>query len=134
MVLISDKFTILERTNLIQGRLLNFKIQCHKKVYNITAMYGYTGNNASQEKMTQMTTLLFKHHNISDNNIILGDFNFVENNLDRTNKSRSGTNQMDNTLSKPWRDFSEKTGLSDPFRVRNPKRRTYSYIHTKDKA
>ena len=41
---------------------------------------------------------------------------------------------MDKTLSKPWTDFIEKIGLSDPFRVRNPKRRTYSYIHTKDKA
>ena len=97
-------------------------------------MYGYTSSNASQAKMTQMTALLSQHHDIMDNNIILGDFNFVENDLDRTNRSRSGKNQMDNTLSKPWSDFTEKTGLSDPFRMRNPKRRTYSYIHTKDKA
>ena len=134
VVLINKKFTLLEDTELLQGRLLNFKIQCYKKIYNITAMYGYTGKNASQEKMEQMTASLEQHHNISDNNIILGDFNFVESDLDRTNQSRSGKNQMDNTLSKPWSDFTEKTGLLDPFRVRNPKRRTYSYIHTKDKA
>ena len=81
-----------------------------------------------------MTTHLLQYHDISDNNVILGDFNFVENDLDRTNRSRSGKNQMDNTLSKPWKDFTEKAALSDPFRARNPKRRTYSYIHTKDKA
>ena len=133
-VLISNKFTLLEKTTLLTGRLLNFKIQCYKKVYNVTAMYGCTGKNASQEKMEQMTEKLMKQHATSDNNIILGDFNFVENDLDRTNKSSSGKNQMDNTLSKPWRDFTEKIGLSDPFRARNPKRRTYSYIHTKDKA
>ena len=51
-------------------------------------MYGYTGKNASQEKMEQMTASLEQHHNISDNNIILGDFNFVESDLDRTNQSR----------------------------------------------
>ena len=41
---------------------------------------------------------------------------------------------MDNTLSKPWNEFTLKIGLSDPFRTRNPKRRAYSYIHTKDRA
>ena len=133
-VLISNKFTLLEETTLVQGRLLNFKIQGYKKVYNVTAMYGYTSSNASQEKMACMTTSLSKHHDMSDNNIILGDFNFVENDLDHTNQSRSGKNQMDEMLSKPWREFTEKTGLSDPFRTRNPKRRYYSYIHTKDKA
>ena len=30
-VLISSKFTLLEHTSLLQGRLLNFKVQCHKK-------------------------------------------------------------------------------------------------------
>ena len=104
-VLISNKFTLLEETTLVQGRLLNFKIQGYKKVYNVTAMYGYTSSNASQEKMTYMTTSLLKHHNMSDNNIILGDFNFVENDSPRTNQSRSG--------------------LSDPFRVRNPKHILY---------
>ena len=84
-VMISSKFTLLEHTTLLQGRLLNFKVQCYKKVYNITAMYGYSGSNASQDKMNEMTTHLMQYHDISDNNVILGDFNFVENDLDRTN-------------------------------------------------
>ena len=134
VVLINSKFTLLEDSTLIPGRLLNFKIKCHQKVYNVTAMYGYTGKNASQEKMTQMTEYLTKYHNVTDNNIILGDFNFVENDLDRTNQSKSGKNQTDITLSKPWSDFTQRTGLSDPFRVRNPRRRAYSYIHTKDNS
>ena len=112
-VLINNNFTLLEHATLLQGRLLNFKIQCYKKVYNITAMYGFTSKNASQEKMEKMTTCLLQHHDISDNNVILGDFNFVENDLDRTNQSRSGKNQMDNTLSKPWNEFTDKSGLSD---------------------
>ena len=91
-VMISNKFALLQYTTLVKGRLLNFKIQSDKKVYNVTAMYGYTSSNASQEKMQQMTAYLAQHHHISDNNIILGDFNFVENDLDRTNYSRSGTN------------------------------------------
>ena len=42
VVLINSKFTLLEDSTLIPGRLLNFKIKCHQKVYNVTAMYGYT--------------------------------------------------------------------------------------------
>ena len=81
-----------------------------------------------------MTKLLGLYHKNSDNNIILGDFNFVEYDIDRTNSSRSGKNHMDKTLSKPWKDFTEELGISDPFRLRNPNRRTYSYIHTKDNS
>ena len=134
VVLISSKLEVLEDTVLIPGRLLNLKIKGYKKVYNITALYGYTGKNASQDKMAEITHTLLQYHNTSDNNIILGDFNFADNDLDRTNASRLGKNQMDNILSKPWNDFVEKLDLSDPFRARNPNRRTYSYIHTKDHA
>ena len=84
--------------------------------------------------MEQMTEHLVSYHKNSDNNVIVGDFNFVENDLDRTNRTRSGKNQMGVTLSKTWQDFTEKLGISDPFRTRNPNRRTYSYIHTKDNS
>ena len=133
-VLINTRLELIEHTELIPGRLLNFKIKGVQRVYNITAMYGYTSSKASQIKITQTTELLRLHHKHSDNNIILGDFNFVENDIDRTNSSRSGKNQMDRALSKPWKEFAEVLGISDPFRVRNPNRRTYSYIHTKDNS
>ena len=134
VVLISSRLTFLGETNLIQGRLLNFKVKRLRKEYNISAYYGYTGKNASQEKIFQTIGHLSACHNRSDNNIILGDFNFVDDDLDRTNKSTSGKNQMDKTLSKPWNEFIGKLGLSDPFRLRNPRRRMYSYIHTKDNS
>ena len=116
VVLISSRLTFLGETNLIQGRLLNFKVKRLRKEYNISAYYGYTGKNASQEKIFQTIGHLSACHNRSDNNIILGDFNFVDDDLDRTNKSKSGKNQMDKTLSKPWNEFIGKLGLSDPFR------------------
>ena len=133
-ILISNKFSLLNQTSLIQGRLLNFRIRGYKKVYNVTAFYGYTGKAASQNKMKDMIDHLLQHHKNSDNNIILGDFNFVQDDLDRTNHARSGKNPTDIAFSKLWADFIEKLGLSDPFRVSNPNRRAYSYIHTRDKA
>ena len=134
VVLVSNRVKLLENTEVLPGRILNFKIQGSRKVYNISAVYGYTSKNASQSKIKGMTDELTKYHDVFDNNIILGDFNFVENDLDRTNKSRNGKNHLDNVLSRVWCDFTEKLGISDPFRIRNPRRRTFSYIHTKDNS
>ena len=134
VVMISARLTVLEETELIKGRLHNLKVKGTRKEYNISVYYGYTSKNASQAKMTQTIGILTAHHTRSDNNIILGDFNFVDEDLDRTNKSKSGKNQLDKTLAKPWIEFIGKLGLSDAFRLRNPKRRMYSYIHTKDNA
>ena len=127
IVLVSSRLTVLEETVLIKGRLHNFKVKGTRKEYNISAYYGYTSTNASQAKILQAIGILTANHKRSDNNIILGDFNFVDDDLDRTNKSKSGKNYLDKTLAKPWNEFIGKLGLSDPFRLRNPKRRMYSY-------
>ena len=50
-VLISARLTVLEETELIKGRLHNFKIKGTRKEYNISVYYGYTSKNASQAKM-----------------------------------------------------------------------------------
>ena len=134
VVLVNNEFILTQTTILLPGRLLNFRIKCHKEEYNITAMYGYTGKNASQASLKLFTGPLEQQHNTSDNNIILGDFNFVENDLDRTNQSRTGKNQVDKNLASLWVEFLSKIDLTDPFRVRNPKKRMFSYIHTKDNS
>ena len=59
-------------------------------------------------------------------NIILGDFNFVHNDLDRVNESRIGMNQVDKQLSTSWVDMMGSLDISDPFRVKNRKRRMFS--------
>ena len=121
VVLVSSKLTVLEETELIKGRLHNFRVKGTRKEYNISVYYGYTSKNASQTKLLQIIGTLSAQHKRSDNNIILGDFNFVDDDLDKTNKSKSGKNHLDKILAKPWNEFIGKLGLSDPFRLRNPK-------------
>ena len=77
-----------------------------KKIYNISTIYGYTNKNVTQERMLHITSELAKLHSSADNNIILGDFNFVDNDLDRSNCTRTGKNHTDNVLSKIWSDFT----------------------------
>ena len=66
--------------------------------------------------------------------MILGDFNFVDNDIDRTNKKNIGKNHLDNVLSEIWTEYVHEADLTDPFRKRNPKRRMFSYIHTQNDA
>ena len=136
IMFISKSYDILQERELIQGRLLYTKIKhlTTGKEYNITPFYGYTAKNASQAKLKSITQQLEKTHEKSEQNVILGDFNFVENDLDRTCETKVGMNQSDKTLSAPWVEFTNRMDISDPFRENNKKRRMYSYIHTQRKA
>ena len=100
----------------------------------MTAFYRYTGKNASQSKIKMITEILTQYHKASDRNIILGDLNFVENDLDRINHKRVGQNQTDKSLSGAWVEFLNNMDLSDPFRTKKPKQRMFSYIHTNDNS
>ena len=134
IILVSKNLVVSDVEELVKGRLLNFKITDSQHQYNISALYGYPGSRASPARLRTITEKLKMRHQISDQNIILGDFNFVDEDLDRTNKSRVGQNHIDKALTKVWIEFSHELDLSDPFRVKNPKKRMFSYIHTKDKA
>ena len=79
-----------------------------------------------------MTDLLGKHHDMSLVNIVLGDFNFVDSDLDRTNSKKSGMNSTDRALFSVWNEFISMVDITDPFRYRNPKKRMFSYIHSRD--
>ena len=55
-------------------------------------LYGHTSKHGSKEKMEFLTQKLEQHHNKADHNLILGDFNFVENYVDRTCETKIGMN------------------------------------------
>ena len=134
VVLVSKKIDITKTSVLIRGRLINFKVKTGKMEYNISALYGYTGKNASKANIKNMVQVLTLNHEKEDENIILGDFNFVDNDLDRTNKRKTGKNQTDNTLVDTWISFINELDLTDPFRWQNPRRKMFSYIHTQDNS
>ena len=48
VILVSNRLSIIKRSVLIPGRLLYFKVKNENEEYNISALYGYTSNNASQ--------------------------------------------------------------------------------------
>lgn len=130
VALVSNNVKILESNILLPGRLLNFKIKNAEEEHNISVMYGFSGNAVSLENVSLFVEGLSQHHATSENNIILGDFNFVDSDLDRTSQNGPGKNQADRRVGDLWTGYLDQAGLADPFRVRNPKRRWFSYIHT----
>ena len=67
---------------------------------------------------------LLKVHSIFDTNIIIGDFNFIDNDLDKG----GGMNGQDKTITQVWQNFLQELNLDDPFRKSKPKLRQYSFI------
>ncbi len=134
IVLVDKRFSVSNENVLLAGRLFNFKLKTYKTTYNISVLYGYTGSMATQSKMNDISQKLLTHHQQSDQSLILGDFNFVDNDLDRVNASKLGQNRLDKTLSTPWTQLVTDLDLTDPFRNKNPKRRMFSYIHTMHNA
>ena len=130
IVLVDKRIELLGQTELIAGRLLNIKLGFGGGVFCVSAMYGYSGKRSTPSKLKLFTEHLEKIHTIDGQNMILGDFNFVHDDLDRTSRAGRGLNQLDKSLVGTWVDFIDGLGLVDPFRARNPKRRMYSYVHT----
>ena len=85
IVLICREFEILTHCVKIPGRFLNvrFKDKVSGKVFNLTAFYGPQFKRIRKKDLH----LTFEHfsscHSKTDNNIILGDFNFVDCDIDK---------------------------------------------------
>ena len=131
LLLIDKRLTLKGTIDLIAGRLLNVNFSDGSIEYNMSVIYSYTGHCATQKKIQDLVDILKLNHNSSNWNILLGDLNFVENDLDRVSKSKLGMNPTDTILHKPWTQFTSSLDLIDPFRAKNPTRRMFSYIHTR---
>ena len=126
IILIDKTYEIINHRTLIEGRLLNLKIRHTQtnKEYNISALYAYTNNTFYKTKAEALVEKLLQVHQISDTNIILGDFNFIDNALDK----RAGLNKIGKTINLVWQKFLQELNIEDPFRKSKPKLRQYSFI------
>ena len=132
IALVSDTFEVTETNVTIPGRLLNFKIKCNttQKEYNISAFYGFQWQRLKNVEKERYLNLFRTIHKNTDNNIIFGDFNFADTDLDKG----KGMNPNDKSCAKIWEKFLSETTLVDPFRLSNPKRRIYSFEVTLGKS
>ena len=69
-------------------------------------------------------------HDVSQNNIITGDFNFADKEVDKG----KGMSVRDKMMNAPWEECKSETAMVDPFRVQSPKRRIYSFVSNAGKS
>ena len=69
-------------------------------------------------------------HDISQNNIIIGDFNIADADMDKG----KGMDTRDIIMHSLWEGFISQTAMVDPFLVHSPKRRIYSFVSNAGKS
>ena len=132
---ISKNYIIRETKDLVNGRI--FKVLCESKTktgtfYNIVGFYGLTSNASAMERKAQFqkTKASLSTDKI---NILMGDFNFVEDALDRNGKLPNNI-VKDRQILGEWNDVKYDSDLIDTFRVVNPLCRRYTFTHANKRS
>ena len=86
--------------------------------------------NINKTQMVNIVKNLSQVHDISQNNIIIGDFNFADNEVDK----EKGMCPRDNMMNSPWLEFKSEATIIDPFCIQCPKKRIYSFVRHAGKS
>ena len=132
IVLVRKDLEILSHNVVIPGRLLNFHFRdkVENKTYNCSAFYGPQFYRITSRDLFAFFEPFFNCHSRDDNNIILGDFNFVEDDLDKG----QGMDQHDRKIFNLWQDFKRRVGIVDAFREQFPTTKKFSFFTKNGKS
>ena len=130
ILLISKQFEIIEHDETIPGRLLNVRLKDQGNELNFSVFYGPQWAKMSKEHISNTLSKINSIHDSTDNNIIIGDFNFAEFDVDKGKNMDS----RDKMIKRQWDDFLTKKGIIDPFRVQCPHRKIYSFTTSMGKS
>ena len=126
IILIRKTIDILNSEILIPGRLLNLQIK-HKtdnQIYNLSVYYGIRLEKSTKADMENISQTFIKAHQSTDNNILLGDFNFIENDMDK----EKGMDWRDKPMTTEWTKLKLHAQIIDPMRIQFPKKKVYSFV------
>ena len=128
IALVNQTYEIVNNNSLIQGRILNILIKDKSTgtLFNISGVYLDTNDKLNKTKIQTIVSKLQQAHENDPNSMIMGDFNFIDNEKDKTR----GLREQDKLASRSWIPFLDKNDFIDPYREQNPKRRIWSFIGT----
>ena len=132
ILLVNKQYDVLHSEIKMPGRMVNVHLAhtVNKHVYNLTMYYAAQIKRLTKPQMVDIVENFSQVHDISQNNIIIGDFNFADKCVDK-GKGMSNRDKMMNSV---WEGFLPGTAMVDPFRVHSPKRRIYSFVSTAGKS
>ena len=112
-----------EHTPIIEGRVSRLEIETEKdRGMNIVLLYA---PNEDKDKANFWNTLKLKLEELGEleNLVMLGDFNSVENALDRYPHRED-----DGKVKQEWKKIKDKFKLVDGWRMHNPLKKDYTYM------
>ena len=132
IVLVNKQYDILQSEIKIPGRLLNLHLphNATKHAYNLMVYYARQVKQLRKPEMVSVVQAFSQVHDVSQNNIIIGDFNFADNDMEKG----KGMDYRDHMMTTIWEGFTSAMALRDPFRTQYPKKRIYSFVHTTGKS
>ena len=130
IILISKEYEILDETETLPGRLFTVKLKKRGIETILTVFYGHQWGKMNKEDILKILTTFEYLHDSQENNIILGDFNFVDLDVDKGKKM----NGKDKMIKPIWDQFLAKSAMVDPFRMQYPTRKLYSFTSAQGKS
>ena len=133
ILLIDHAYEVLTTTVVVPGRVINLQLRHTRfqQEHNLTFYYGRQPSALTKEELRNTFTSMQAHHEIQHNNMIIGDFNFVDHPKDRAGH-RLGTRDL--KVQSFWEEFKNDLDLDDPFRVKYPAKVQYSYVSQAGKS
>ena len=112
--------------------MINLKLahEVTKHEYNLTVYYAPQVKTINKTQMVIIVKKFSQVHDVSQNNVIIGDFNFADKDVDKG----KGMSNRDKMMNSSWEEFKSVTAMVDPFRVQSPKRRVYSFVSNAGKS
>ena len=131
LVLVRKKYRILFTKIWLCGRLMTLGVKDidNNNTLKMSVFYGPQWGKLSKNKVRY---IMGKFTNLGkeSKNLIFGDFNFIENKLDKG----SGLTYIDKQIIKRWDAIKKFLRIFDSFRVRNRKKRIYSFVAPQGKS
>ena len=132
IILVNKQYDVLHSKIEIPGRMINLKLAHNvtKHEYNLTVYYAPQVKAMNKAQMVSIVNTFSQVHDVSQNNILIGDFNFADNDVDKG----KGMSVRDKMMNSSWEQFKSETAMVDPFRIQSPKRRIYSFVSNAGKS
>ena len=130
ILLVNKQYDVLCSEIKMPGRMVNVHL-AHTVTKHDSNLMVYYGAQVKHLTTPQMVNIVKNSqvHDVSQKNIIIGDFNFADADMDKG----KGMSARDIMMHSVWEGFTSETVMVDPFRVHSPKLRIYSFVSTAGK-
>ena len=127
IIIINKMYNINKINDIRPGRVCNIILENPgtNKILNLTAIYGYSGQAEKNANLILKDIGQSLKNSQTESKILLGDFNFIEEQIDTKSKNTMTNQNLE--LAKSFENIKKITNIDDCFRLKNPNLIRYTY-------